>query len=75
MQWSSQTGIPYDTLQYRICDAGWSIEKALTEPLAYDKNQIITDRILRIYAEHPEYSGCEIARQVGCGYTKVYIIH
>lgn len=72
MQWSEQTGIPYDTLQYRICDAEWDVERALTEPLAYDKNQIVTDRILRIYAEHPEYSGCEIARRAGCGSTKVY---
>lgn len=71
-QWSEQIGIPYQTLQYRICDAGWSIERSLTEPLAYNKNQIVTDRILRIYTEHPEYSGCEIARQAGCGSTKVY---
>lgn len=73
-QWAVQLNIPYQTLQFRVCDAGWSIDKAFTEPLAYVKNQEVTEKILDIYANHPEYSGCQIAKMAGCGTTKVYRI-
>ena len=71
-QWSKQIGIPYQTLQFRISDSGWDVERAFTEPLSYVKNQEITNRIIEIYSNNPEYSGCKIARLAGCGSTKVY---
>jgi hypothetical protein len=37
-EWSRRTGIPYFTLMYRI-KAGWSAERALTEPVILGKNQ------------------------------------
>ena len=73
-QWAAQIDIPYQTLQFRICDAGWNVERAFTEPLAHIKNQNITEKILEIHANHPEYSGCKIAKMAGCGPTKVYKI-
>jgi hypothetical protein len=32
-EWSEQTGISFNTLVYRIWRSGWSIERALTQPL------------------------------------------
>ena len=71
-QWAKQLGISYQTLQFRICDAGWEIEKAFNEPLAYAKNQQTTQKIFEIYSNHPDYNGTQIAKLAGCGTTKVY---
>lgn len=35
-QWSKETGIPIDTLRYRI-RSGWEVDKALTEPVHSEK--------------------------------------
>ena len=71
-QWAKHIGIPYQTLQFRVCDSGWNIDKAFTEPLAHVKNQEITNKILEIHSIHPEYSVYKISQLAGCGQTKVY---
>lgn len=39
LEWSEETGIPYDVLQYRITDAKWDAVRALTTPKAERSRQ------------------------------------
>lgn len=32
-QWAEETGLNYTTIYYRVFNAGWSVEKALTTPV------------------------------------------
>jgi hypothetical protein len=40
-EWSTESGIPFNTLKYRISKSHWSIGRSLTTPLKEDKGDLI----------------------------------
>lgn len=71
-QWADELGFNYDTLNYRIIEAGWPIEKAFNTKTNFRVHPEWDKQIIQLHINHPEYSGTKIAKEIGCGETKVY---
>jgi DNA invertase Pin-like site-specific DNA recombinase len=63
--------VPHSTLKQRI-KSGWSMERALTQPLRRSIDHATRQQIAKLFAQG--FTGREIARQLQLGHSTPYSI-